>query len=175
MVFRKRRAKQMPTDKINLTPKITQTGPFKGRKPLLEVQINGIKIYTKKNSMVVHDDFRSPRCPVCGKYKHQWPAQNANSVAFEKTTKARVAALLPDDYAMPDKPVTLCWDAVLSYRPRRIDISNVIAALDDAFAGTAFADDDWSRVKSHRGSRIGYDKDNPHIVLRMYAYDPKQD
>ena len=165
----------MYDDRINLNPDITTEGPFKGRKPLLEIEINGIKIYTKKNSMVVHDDFRSPRCPVCGKYKHQWPAQNPNSVAFEKATKARVAALLPDDYAMPDKPVVLCWDAVLPYRSRRIDISNVIAALDDAFAGTAFEDDDWSRVKSHRGSRIGYDKDNPRIVLHMYEYDPEQD
>lgn len=165
----------MYEDKNNLTPEVTTEGPFKGRKPLLEVTINGIRIYTKKNSMVVHDDYRTPQCPVCGKHKHQWPAQNPNSAAFEKATKARVAALLPDDYAMPDKPVTLCWDAVLPYRPRRIDISNVIAALDDAFAGTAFADDDWSHVKSHRGSRIGYDKENPRIVLHMYEYDPDQD
>ena len=42
----------MPTtDKINLTPEVTTTGPFKGRTPLFELELNGIVTRTKKNSI----------------------------------------------------------------------------------------------------------------------------
>ena len=168
----------MLQNKINLTPEVTTEGPFKGRKPLFELELNGIITRTKKNSMTIHYDHRagSKCCPECGRPYRSWPAQSDQSRAFEATMKSRISALLPDDYAAPTVPLTLVWESYIDYQPRKgIDISNVISALDDAAKELLFVDDDWSHVKSHRGSQIGYDKDNPHIVLRAYEYDPEQD
>lgn len=169
----------MPTtDKINMTPEVTTTGPFKGRKPLFELELNGIVTRTKKNSMEIHYNWRkdAKRCPVCKRPYNSWPAQSKQSRAFEAKVKARIAALLPDDYAVPTVPLTLTWTSVIDYKPDKgIDLSNVIGALDDAAKGLLFVDDDWGHVKSHRGSQIGYDHDNPHIILCAYAYDEAQD
>lgn len=168
----------MLQDRINLNPATTTEGPFKGRKPLFELTLNNIVTRTKKNSMEVHYDWRkgSSRCPVCHRPHKSWPAQSKQSREFESEVKSRIAALLPDDYAVIDAPLTLTWTSVIDYKPEKgIDLSNVIGALDDAAKELLFVDDDWSHIKSHRGSQIGYDKDNPHIVLRAYAYDPEQD
>lgn len=168
----------MLQDKINLHPAVTTDGPFAGRTPLFAMELHGITTRTKKNSMEIHYNWRkdSKRCPVCHRPYNSWPAQSKQSRAFESEVKARISALLPDDYAVPTVPLTLCWESYINYKPEKgIDLSNVIGALDDAAKGLLFIDDDWSHVKSHRGSQIGYDKDNPHIVLRAYAYDPEQD
>ena len=168
----------MLQNKINLTPEVTTEGPFKGRKPLFELTLNNIVTRTKKNSMEIHYNWRkdAKRCPVCKRPYNSWPAQSKQSRAFEAEMKSKISALLPDDYAVPTVPLTLVWESYIDYQPRKgIDISNVISALDDAAKELLFADDDWSHVKSHRGSQIGYDHDNPHIVLRAYAYDPEQD
>lgn len=168
----------MLQNKINLHPAVTTEGPFKGRTPLFELELNGIVTRTKKNSMEVHYDWRkgSPRCPVCHRPHKSWPAQSKQSREFEAEVKGRIATLLPDNFAVPTVPLTLAWTSVIDYKPDKgIDLSNVIGALDDAAKELLFADDDWSHVKSHRGSQIGYDKDNPHIILRAYAYDPEQD
>lgn len=51
---------------------------------------------------------------------------------------------------------------------RRVDLVNLLEALDDVLvAGGTLTDDNCSIIKSHDGSRVLYDKENPRIEVEI--------
>ena len=64
----------------------------------------------------------------------------------------------------------------LFYMPtrRKCDLTNLLEAVDDVLVKAGLlADDDYTVIESHDGSRVLYDKDNPrtevYITLRIAA------
>lgn len=51
---------------------------------------------------------------------------------------------------------------------RRVDLSNLISATDDCLvAAGVLADDNYKIIKSHDGSRINFDKNNPRVEIMI--------
>lgn len=60
----------------------------------------------------------------------------------------------------------------LFYMPtrRRCDLTNLLEAIDDVLVKAGLlADDDFTVVESHDGSRVLYDKDNPRTEIYITA------
>lgn len=60
----------------------------------------------------------------------------------------------------------------LFYMPtrRRVDLTNLIEAIDDVMVKTGLlADDDYTIIESHDGSRVLYDKENPRTEVFITA------
>lgn len=55
---------------------------------------------------------------------------------------------------------------------RRVDLTNLLEALDDVLVkGGCLVDDNSNIVKGHDGSRVLYDKDNPRIEVEIELLD----
>ena len=53
---------------------------------------------------------------------------------------------------------------------RRVDLTNLLEALDDVLVSTGLLRDDCADViASHDGSRVRYDKDNPRTEVDIHA------
>lgn len=68
-----------------------------------------------------------------------------------------------------DAPVNV---KCLFYMPtrRRVDLTNLLEAIDDILVKVGLlADDDYTVVESHDGSRVLYDKDNPRTEVYITA------
>lgn len=64
-----------------------------------------------------------------------------------------------------DEPVNV---KCLFYMPthRRCDLTNMLEAIDDVMvAGGLLADDNYKIIKSHDGSRVLYDEENPRTEV----------
>lgn len=64
-----------------------------------------------------------------------------------------------------DKPVNV---KCLFYMPtrRKCDLTNLLEAIDDILVKTGvLADDNYTVVAAHDGSRVYYDKDNPRTEI----------
>lgn len=64
-----------------------------------------------------------------------------------------------------DKPVNV---KCLFYMPtrRKVDLTNALEAIDDILVNAGLlADDNYTIVESHDGSRVFYDKDNPRTEI----------
>ncbi len=58
----------------------------------------------------------------------------------------------------------------LFYMPtrRRCDLTNLLEAIDDILVKTGvLADDDYTVIESHDGSRVYYDKENPRTEIHI--------
>jgi Holliday junction resolvase RusA-like endonuclease len=64
-----------------------------------------------------------------------------------------------------DQPVNI---KCLFYMPtrRKVDLTNLLEAIDDVMVKAGLlADDDFTIIQSHDGSRVLYDKDNPRTEV----------
>ncbi len=51
---------------------------------------------------------------------------------------------------------------------RKCDLTNLLEAIDDVLVTTGFlADDNFTVIESHDGSRVYYDKDNPRTEITI--------
>lgn len=68
-----------------------------------------------------------------------------------------------------DQPVNI---KCLFYMPtrRKVDLTNLLEAIDDVMVKAGLlADDDFTIIQSHDGSRVLYDKDNPRTEVYINA------
>lgn len=71
---------------------------------------------------------------------------------------------IPNDTTI-DYPVNV---KCLFYMPtrRRVDLTNLLEAIDDVMVkGKLLEDDNFKIIESHDGSRVLYDKENPHTEI----------
>lgn len=72
-----------------------------------------------------------------------------------------------------DQPVNI---KCLFYMPtrRKVDLTNLLEAIDDVMVKAGLlADDDFTIIQSHDGSRVLYDKDNPRTEVYIDAAENK--
>lgn len=108
---------------------------------------------SKKNSQrIVTTPFGKPRILPSKKY-----------VEYEKAA----LKLLPEVHATIDYPVQVTY---LFYMPtrRRVDLTNLLEALDDVLVkGRILDDDNCKIIVSHDGSRVFYDKEKPRTEVTI--------
>lgn len=64
-----------------------------------------------------------------------------------------------------NKPVNVCCLFFMPTR-RKCDLTNLLEAIDDVLVKVGLlADDNYTVVAAHDGSRVYYDKDNPRTVI----------
>jgi Holliday junction resolvase RusA-like endonuclease len=66
----------------------------------------------------------------------------------------------------------------LFYMPtrRKCDLTNLLEAIDDVLVKAGLlADDNYTVVESHDGSRVYYDKENPRTEIYIQANEIKKD
>lgn len=121
---------------------------------------------TKKNHQMIAGT--GGYCPYCGKPKKQFIRQS--SAHTEYVTKA-FPFLAPKPDAPIDTPVQVSYRFYMHTR-RKVDLLNLQAAADDllVFAGI-LADDNAGIIKSHDGSRVLYDKQNPRTEIIITDYE----
>lgn len=111
---------------------------------------------TKKNSQ---------RIARCGKYSKLIPS--AAYTAYEKSA----GYFLPRRGAHIDRP---CEVTALFYTKtrRRVDLTNLLEAVDDLLVKYGvLADDDSRIIVSHDGSRVYHDKENPRTEVTIRFLD----
>lgn len=111
------------------------------------------------------------RCPYCGKHKKQFIRQGH---AGDKYTLAAYHYLMPKPAAPIDTPVHIKYLFYMGTR-RRVDKLNLQAAADDLLVLAHIIKDDHSGiVKSHDGTRVLYDKQNPRTEIYIYDYEEEE-
>lgn len=125
---------------------------------------------TKKNSQMIAGT--GARCPYCGKHKRQFIRQGSANQSY--TIKA-YPFLKPQPADPMDQPVHIRYLFYMATR-RKVDKLNLQAAADDllVLAGI-IKDDNASIVKSHDGTRVRYDKENPRTEIYIYDYEEDRD
>lgn len=69
-----------------------------------------------------------------------------------------------------DEPVTIKAHFYMKTR-RKCDLTNLLEAIDDILVKyNVIADDNYTIVASHDGSRVYYDKDNPRTEIYIERY-----
>lgn len=122
---------------------------------------------TKKNSSQII--FTGAKCPVC--------------------KRGRIARLLPSKkyreyeeairwFLKRDRPINTPVNVqCLFYMPtlRRVDLVNLMeAACDVLVAAGVLADDNSDIVRSHDGSRVCIDRENPRTEIYIVDYERKE-
>lgn len=121
---------------------------------------------TKKNHQMIAGS--GVRCPYCGKHKKQFVRQG--KAASEYTFKA-YQYLRPRPTAPIETPVHIKYLFYMGTR-RVVDKLNLQAAADDLLVLAEIIKDDNSKiVKSHDGTRVLYDKQNPRTEIYIYDYE----
>ena len=110
---------------------------------------------TKKNSMQIYKNSRTgqPFLTQSKRYKDY-----ARDCAMQITGKHKQAI---------DYPINL---KCVYYRKtkRRVDLTNLLAATCDILTDCGvIADDNYKIVRSHDGSRVDFDKDNPRVEIEI--------
>ena len=119
---------------------------------------------TKKNHQMIAGT--GPRCPYCGKFKRMFVRQGK---ANQEYTVNAYAYLTPKPTAPIDFPVHIRYLFYMGTR-RRVDGLNLCAAADDLLVEAGILSDDNSAiVKSHDGTRVLYDKQNPRTEIYIYS------
>lgn len=126
-------------------------------------------------------NFTIPLAPVTKKNSQRILINKRTGKPFIMPSAAnkdyeREAALFIPRGVFIDTPVNV---KCLFYMPtrRKCDLTNLLEAVDDVLVKTGLlADDNYTIIESHDGSRVFYDKDNPrteiiitHNVIE-YAY-----
>lgn len=121
---------------------------------------------TKKNSQMIAGSGQ--RCPYCGKFKKQFIRQGRANTEY--TVKA-YPYLNPKPPQPIDTPVRVCYRFYMATH-RRVDSLNLCAAADDLLVEADILKDDNSAIiKSHDGTRVLYDKQNPRTEIYIYDYE----
>lgn len=117
---------------------------------------------TKKNSQQI------VRNPKTGRY---FLIPSKKFKEYEEQFLDYLGWNLPHDFRTFTEPIQI---TARFYMPtkRRVDLTNLLEALDDILVqGFVIADDNSSIVVSHDGSRVLYDKDNPRTELEIVRYE----
>ena len=133
---------------------------------LLHTYISPLDPRTKKNSQMIAGT--GVHCPYCGKPKKQFIRQGKANQAY--TVKA-YPHLRPKPEAPINTPVHIKYLFYMGTR-RKVDKLNLQAAADDLLVLTdIIKDDNASIVKSHDGTRVRYDKENPRTEIYIYDFE----
>lgn len=125
---------------------------------------------TKKNHQMIAGS--GPRCPVCKKPHRQFVRQSA---IHDKYHLQAEPCLHPRPAAPIDSPVWIRYDFHMETK-RRVDALNLCACADDLLVDAKILKDDNSNIiKSHDGTRVVYDKENPRTEIYIYEFDEKED
>lgn len=113
---------------------------------------------TKKNSQ---------RIIKCGQYSRIMPSKQymqyeKSAVHYLMNTKAKERLIKPID-----NPCEVTAVFYMQTR-RRVDLTNLLEAVDDVLVKCGILEDDNSKViASHDGSRVMYDKENPRTEITI--------
>lgn len=124
---------------------------------MLEFTIYGNPASKKNSQEIVYPKGRKPIIVQSKTYK-----------SYEKACKKWVEGLVDEPI---NRPVNIRY---LFYRKdkRRCDESNLIAAADDILVKYGvIADDNFTIVRGHDGTRVYVDKNNPRTLVRIEAVD----
>ena len=120
---------------------------------------------TKKNSMMIAGN--GARCPRCGKFEKEWIRQGK---AYNDYAEQAAWQLRPK----PEKPIIQPVNVrYLFYMKthRRVDLVNLMEAMDDILVGKGILkDDNASVIAGHDGSRVLYDKENPRVEIEITEF-----
>ncbi len=95
-----------------------------------------------------------------------FPIQSSQYLEYEKWCKAH----LKKPTAPIETPVTVSVKYFMKTK-RRVDITNLLGATDDILVECRIlADDNCNIIKSHDGSRVYFDKDNPRAEITITDY-----
>lgn len=121
---------------------------------------------TKKNSPQIAGT--GSRCPYCSKFKKQFVVPSKANKAYNFMAKTY---LLPK----PDEPVSIPVQVTYKFfmaTRRKVDEVNLTGAMDDLLVSEKIlADDNSNIIKSHDGTRVYYDKQNPRTEIYIYTYE----
>ena len=121
---------------------------------------------TKKNSQMIAGS--GPRCPRCGKFLKQWIRQGE---AYDNYAEAAAWQLRPRPEKPIDRPVNVRYRFYMKTR-RRVDLTNLIEAMDDILVARGILKDDNSTiVAAHDGSRVLYDRDRPRVEIKITEFE----
>lgn len=121
---------------------------------------------TKKNHQTIAGT--GAKCPVCGKRKKQFVKQGK---ANDEYSFHALCHIKPRPDLPLDKPVHIKYLFYMQTR-RRVDSLNLQAAADDLLVSAGvLKDDNANIVKSHDGTRVLYDKENPRTEIYIYDYE----
>lgn len=120
---------------------------------------------TKKNHQMIAGSGQ--RCPYCGKHKRQFIRQGAPAGRY---------VIDAYSYLQPKPETPISTPVHVQYRfymktHRRVDSLNLQAQADDLLVFAGILEDDNSNiVKSHDGTRVLYDKENPRTEIIITDY-----
>ena len=120
---------------------------------------------TKKNHQMIAGSGQ--RCPYCGKHKRQFIRQGAPAGRY---------VIDAYSYLQPKPETPISTPVHVQYRfymktHRRVDSLNLQAQADDLLVFAGILEDDNSNiVKSHDGTRVLYDKENPRTEIMITDY-----
>lgn len=122
------------------------------------------KPITKKNSQQILGMGR--KCPICGRPEKVFIGPSKQYKAYEKDAlrqlKAQAHLIEPIDYQVTVR--------CLYYMPTAhlCDQNNLIEATDDILVRAGIiADDNYSIVRDHDGSRVKIDRNAPRVEIRI--------
>ena len=125
---------------------------------------------TKKNHQMIAGT--GGRCPYCGKPKKQFIRQG---IANQKYIVDAYPYLRPKPAVPIDRPIHIKYLFYMGTR-RKVDKLNLQAAADDLLVlAEIIKDDNSSIVKSHDGTRVLYDKENPRTEIYIYDFEEDDD
>lgn len=125
---------------------------------------------TKKNHMQIAGS--GPRCPTCKRFLKQFVKQGR---AYDEYASAAAWYCKPRPPIPIDEPVTVTYRFYMRTR-RVVDQTGLIQAMDDILVANKILKDDNSRiVKSHDGTRVLYDKENPRTEIVITPYREEDD
>lgn len=114
---------------------------------------------TKKNAMQIVRHGNKP-CLV----------QNALYKQYERDFVRQALAL-----GVHGKCLSMPLEIVCKYyrkERRRVDLTNLLACTDDCLVTAKIIEDDnYKIVKSHDGSRVYFDKENPRVEIEIKEYE----
>ena len=114
--------------------------------------------------------FTVPLVPISKKNSQQIMTNRATGRPFIMPSKKykdyeKAAAVFIPKGVFINAPVNV---KCLFYMPtrRKCDLTNLLEAIDDVMVKTGLlADDDYTIIESHDGSRVLYDKENPRTEV----------
>lgn len=112
------------------------------------------------------------KCPVCGKRKKQFVKQGK---ANDEYTFRALCYINPRPEHPISTPVHVKYLFYMQTR-RKVDSLNLQAEADDLLVSVGvLKDDNASIVRSHDGTRVFYDKENPRTEVYIYDYEEEED
>lgn len=115
---------------------------------------------TKKNHMTIAG--RGAKCPTCHRFLNLFVKQGKAYDTYAASARYYLTPRPPEPIS---QPVNISYRFYMKTR-RRVDMTNLIQAIDDILVSCGIIEDDSSRiVAGHDGTRVLYDKDNPRTEI----------